>query len=208
MTSRHSTHLSPIQTFSTQKLLSSLNNLFKDRNMSVGVSSFHCTPLYGNKIDNHNSNYDRFFSMNEIMEMIAFMVSHTFIMLADQSFQQHIGIPMGTNSGGNLIDCYLFQYELDFMLQLHRLQLWTLFSMFCHTMRYLDDIHVINNPHFHTLLYTDMEVKTIKGIYPRYALTLLLVHRAASVQYMDTIVAMANNQQAKHLQHKLFTRSF
>ena len=53
-----------------------------------------------------------------------------------------------------------------------------------------------------------MEFEAIKGIYPRNALILLLVHRAASVQDMDTIIAIANNQQAKHLQHKLFTKSF
>jgi len=62
--------------------------------------------------------------MNVSMEVSTFSVSHTFIMLADQSVQQHIGVPMGTNSEGNLFDGYLFIYELDFMLQLHRLELW------------------------------------------------------------------------------------
>jgi len=146
--------------------------------------------------------------MNDIMAMISYMVSNTYIMLADQSFKQQIGVPMGTNSGGSLIDFYLFQYEFEFMTQLHQRKLWTLFTLFCHTMRYLDDINSINNPHFQDLLYTDMESKEITGVYPRHALTLQLVRKAASTQYMDTILALANHQQAKHLMNKLFTRSY
>jgi len=146
--------------------------------------------------------------MAELMEMIDFMVSHTYIMLADQSFKQHIGVPMGTNAGGSIIDSYLFQYEFEFMLQLRKYKYWTLFALFCHTMRYLDDINSINNPYFNLLLYTDMTLQDIKGIYPRQAITLQLIQQGNSVQYMDTILAIANEQQDTHLSNKLFTRSF
>src|SRR5689334_22758552 len=98
---------------------------------------------------------------------------------------------MVTNSGDSLIDFYLFQYGFEFMTQLRKL--WTLFTLYCHTMRYLDDINSINNPHFQDLLYTDMESKEITGVYPRHARTLQLVRKAASTQEMDTILALANH---------------
>jgi len=143
------------------------------------------------------------------MNMIAFLVSHTYITVIDECFQQLIGIPMGTNAGVNIIDFYLAKYELDFMLQLLQRQRWDMLIKFRTTMRYVDDILSVDNDSFKQLLYNDNLVDGVKGIYPRCAVTLQLVDMATTINYMDVTILRDQSHNINHCLHnKLYTRSY
>jgi len=129
-------------------------------------------------------------------------VSNTYITIGDKCFKQIIGIPMGTNSGGNIVDFYLSKAELDFMKQLLNGEEWYLLDKFSNTTGYLDDILSIDNDYFHRLLYTDIECKGIKGIYPRQAVTLNLESKGTEVNYIDLTLVPHTNSSMKN---KLYT---
>ena len=61
------------------------------------------------------------------------------------------------------------------MLQLLQRQRWDMLIKFRTTMRYVDDILSVDNDSFKQLLYNDNIIDGLKGIYPRYAVTLQLV---------------------------------
>ena len=84
--------------------------------------------------------------------MLEFLVNNTYISVMGACFQQVIRIPMGTNSGVNIVDFYLSSYELDFMQQLIRLKKWVLLGKFGNTMRFVDDIISVDNELFNLAL--------------------------------------------------------
>ena len=55
-------------------------------------------------------------------------------------------------------------------------------------MRYLDDILSVENDSFKQFLYNDNIIDGLKGIYPRYAVTLQLVDMATTINYMDVTI--------------------
>jgi len=164
--------------------------------------------LYGNRVDWAQSRWDQLHSLSDLKNMIKFMVNHTYITLADKCFQQLVGIPMGTNSGVNIVDFYLVKYELDFMVQLLDMKQWELLSAFKDTMRYLDDILSIDNAYFQQLLYNDTYLHDVKGIYPRQAVTLQRVDKNVKINYMDTTIGRYQANTKHYLFNKLFTKAF
>ena len=72
--------------------------------------------------------------------------------------QQIVVIPMGTNWAPLIPELFLFCYQRDFMLNLHKSKRYDLIDIFNDTSRYLDDIFTIDNPEFE---------KHIPDIYPR-----------------------------------------
>src|SRR6185437_12710936 len=102
------------------------------------------------------------------------MLQHTYIQLGDDCFQQMVGTSMGTNSGTNIVDFYLVSYELKFMTQLVKKAKWDLLRLFINSIRYLDDLLIINNAYFSQLIYTDNTCEGVQGIYPRKADTFFL----------------------------------
>ena len=113
---------------------------------------------------------------------------------------QSIGVPMGTNCASMLANIYLARYELVFLQTLARVmhthppdsQLHIAAHRVGHaftlTRRYIDDLGSINNPYLRHLLYNNIVFyDEIHGIYPR-CLTLKLVQRGASMDYMDSTI--------------------
>ena len=74
-----------------------------------------------------------------------------------KTYQQIVGIPMGTNCAPLIADLFLYCYERKFMSDLHKSKRHDLIDMFNDTSRYLDDIFTIDNPEL---------VKYIPDIYP------------------------------------------
>ena len=143
------------------------------------------------------------------MGLLEFLINNTYITVLDKCFHQNIGIPMGTNAGVNIVDFYLTKYELDFMVQLKSLQKWDLLTKFSNTMRYLDDIFSIDNVTFSQLLYTDMVMDGVTGIYPRNAVTRQLGERGESVTYMDTMILKEHHEvKGDNVHDILYTRTY
>jgi hypothetical protein len=156
-----------------EDLLLQLESLFqhimllnRNRELMIGHKGQCYKVLYGNRVDFIKSKWDHVYSCTDLKNMIEFLVNNTYVTLADKCFKQQIGIPMGTNSGVDIVDFYLVKYEYDFMAQLVSLGKWELLTAFSGTMRYLDDILSVDNAVFERLLYNDIDFNGIKGIYP------------------------------------------
>ena len=74
------------------------------------------------------------------------------------TYQQIVGIPMGTNCAPLLADLFLYCCERNFMSNLQKSKQCDLIDKFNNTSRYLDDIFTIDNPSF---------AEYIPDIYPR-----------------------------------------
>ena len=79
------------------------------------------------------------------------------------SFQQIVGIPMGTNCAPLLADLFLFSYESEFLQTLVKNKRIKEARLFNFTFRYIDDVLSINNPNFSVwvpLIYPpELEIK-------------------------------------------------
>ena len=69
--------------------------------------------MYGNSLDNNSQAFDKIYTIIDIID-----INNTFITIADSTYQQCIGIPMGTNAGVNIAEYYLVKYEFNFLIQL------------------------------------------------------------------------------------------
>ena len=82
-------------------------------------------------------------------------------------YQQIVGIAMGTNCAPLIADLFLFDYERDFMSNLHKSKHYDLIDLFYDKSRYIDDIFSIDNPEVEKnsriLLYL-MELQLNKAI--------------------------------------------
>jgi len=134
------------------ELFECISSLSKHQDIMIASNRMGCKLVYGNRIDHLKSVWKQFYSLRDVMHMIEFLVSHTYVMVNDKCFQQLIGIPMGTNAGVNIVDFYLAKYELDFMIQILNKQQWNMLNKFKTTMRYLDDILSVENDSFKQLL--------------------------------------------------------
>ena len=54
--------------------------------------------------------YGFYFSIDKL-EMLEYLIDNIYIVVGNRVFQQHIGIPMGTDCAPLLANLYLFYYE-------------------------------------------------------------------------------------------------
>lgn len=106
------------------------------------------------------SSYNSFFSekpykkytnwtCNEMIKAVNFLLDNIYVRFGDKVYRQIIGIPMGTNCAPLIADLFLYCYEYQFMVKLHKDPTkHHLIDIFNNTCRYLDDIFSINNPEF------------------------------------------------------------
>ena len=66
------------------------------------------------------------------------------IVVGNRVFQQHIGIPMGTDCAPLLVNLYLFYYEYNYMKNLMKLDYGKALK-FNFTVRYIDNLLTLNN---------------------------------------------------------------
>ena len=57
-------------------------------------------------------------TLNDIINMLEFLVDNIFVVFGVKVFQQIVGIPMGTNCAPLLSDIFLYSYEADFIQSL------------------------------------------------------------------------------------------
>jgi hypothetical protein len=192
-----------------QQLLSLIADLDKHNHLLIARTGNCYKLLYGNVVDHTKTKWKHLYNLKDVMNMLEYLVTNTYITVCGKVCQQAIGIPMGTNAGVNIVDFYLTKYELDFMRQLKVLKKWDLLTSFSSTLRYVDDILSIDNDSFPLLLYLDKTYDGVKGIYPSNGLIIQPVEQGSSVTYMDTHIAKHNiTHPFKELPNTLFTRTY
>ena len=143
--------------------------------------------------------------------ILKYLINNTYITIANDTYRQCIGIPMGTNAGVNIAEYYLVKYEFNFLIQLKLKKLYEVILEFNKVMRYLDDIAVVDNTWFADLLYKDVKViieieednqdtieVMIEGIYLREALTIQLVTDNNYADFMDATTFLHPTTSKEH----------
>ena len=90
-----------------KKLFDNILTLNGHRELRIGRRGKVYSIVFGNQVDFGKSKYDQLYTLEEVLNMIDFLVKNTYITLADKQYHQLIGIPMGTNAGVNIVDFYL-----------------------------------------------------------------------------------------------------
>ena len=79
------------------------------------------------------------FSFDKLREMLEYLIDNIYIVVGNRVFQQHIGIPMGTDCAPLLANIYLFYYEYNYMKNLMKLDYGKALK-FNFTARYIEDL--------------------------------------------------------------------
>ena len=54
----------------------------------------------------------------DVIKMLEYLIDNIFVEFGGRTFQQTIGIPMGTNCAPLLVDLFLYSYEAEFVQSL------------------------------------------------------------------------------------------
>lgn len=107
-------------------------------------------------------------SLESLNELIAYLVSNTYLEVGDAIYRQTIGIPMGTNCAPALANLYLYYYESQYVSKIEEEQGINAARTFHTTFRLIDDVLALDNPNLLPALSASYEEG---GMYPE-ALTL------------------------------------
>ena len=91
-------------------------------------------------------------SCQNVCDALTFLLDNIFIRFGSKLYGQVVGIPMGTNCAPLVADLFLFCYERDFMVSLSGDKQVDIIDAFNTTSRYLDDILIINNVYFDSMV--------------------------------------------------------
>ena len=77
--------------------------------------------------------------------MLEYLIDNIFVDFGGRTFQQTVGIPMGTNCAPLLADLFLYSYEAEFVQSLLQANKKHLAQQFNYTYRYIDDVLSLKN---------------------------------------------------------------
>ena len=95
------------------------------------------------------------------------------------SFEQTVGIPMGTKCASLLVDIFLHSYEAGFIADLIQRKEHRLDRSFDRSFRYIDDVLSLNNPSFKIIIHR---------IYPKKREMKDTTDIAKSASYLDLLI--------------------
>ena len=119
-----------------KEISSLLAMLVKDKYFCVGYSTCYCTDNPGPKV--------KAFKIQELQEMVQFVLDNTFVQFSGLNFKQISGIPMGGNASPLLADLTLSMLEFQYMKQSSPVERSNMGLCW----RYIDDILNINGKNF------------------------------------------------------------
>ena len=123
------------------------------------------------------------FSFDKLIEMLEYLIDNIYIIVGNRVFQQHIGIPMGTDCALLIANLYLFCYEYNYMKTLMKLDYGKALK-FNFTVRYIDDLLTYNNTLF---------MNEIPNIYPQALVLNRTTESDVHVSYLDINISIKQN---------------
>ena len=135
-----------------------------------------------------------FYTEEDIISMLEFLIDNIFVEFGGQIFQQSTGIPMGTNCAPLLADLFLYSYEVEFIQNLVKQKKFSIAKAFNLTFRYIDDVISLNNPTFNEYLPL---------IYPPELEIKETTESRSSASYLDIFLEFDTNG---HLSTRLYDK--
>jgi hypothetical protein len=117
------------------------------------------------KISNTEAKFDKgknkgmSYTKQECIQMIEYVIDNAYFSFGSRSYQQIIGIPMGTDPAPYIANLYLHYYESRWMEELAKTNYTAARRYYTHTRRFIDDLCALNN--------NDEVKKHWKSIYPK-----------------------------------------
>ena len=133
---------------------------------------------------------ERSILLNELVNMLEYLVDNIFIEVGNRVFRQCIGIPMGTDCAPLIANLFLFYYEYNFMKGLIKTNI-NLAKRFSTTVRYIDDLLTLNNTRFQ---------EEIPNIYPVELVLKRTTESLCELSYLDICIRI--------IDHKFTTKVF
>ena len=123
------------------------------------------------------------FRINDMMEILEFILDNIYVKCGKDIFKQIVGIPIGLDSGQDIANLLLYSYESEFVEKISRDNL-ALAHKFKFNGRYIDDLFVANFPTFKEYIYK---------IYPRDLEIKLESSNTKEVAYLDLKINSENS---------------
>ena len=117
-------------------------------------------------------------SEHKFLDHIRFLIDNIYINVSNKVFKQSIGIPMGTDCAPLLANLFLFFYENKYIKNQLKLS-QKVAVKFKHTLRYIDDLLTLNNPHFE---------QEIPNIYPSQLVLKKTTEATDKLSYLDMYI--------------------
>ena len=133
------------------------------------------------------------YSDADVIKMLEYLIDNIFVEFGGRTFQQTIGIPMGTNCAPLLADLFLYSYEAEFVQSLLQAGKKHLAQQFNFTYRYIDDVLSLKNTKF---------AEYLEFIYPRELEIKETTETSASSSYLDCYLYIDNGKLITRLYDK------
>ena len=121
----------------------------------------------------------------DVIKMLEYLIDNIFVEFGGRTFQQTIGIPMGTNCAPLLADLYLYSYEAEFVQSLLKAGKKHHAQQFNFTYSYIDDVSCLKNTKF---------AEYLEFIYPHELEIKETTETAASSSYLDCYLYIDNGK--------------
>ena len=122
------------------------------------------------------------FRLNDMIEILEFILDNIFVKFGNKIYKQVIGVPIGSDSGADIANLLLFSYESEYIEKVSKQNI-TLARRFNMCYRYIDDLFVGNFDTFHEHIYK---------IYPRELAINAESNNPRDITYLDLRIRLEN----------------
>ena len=124
------------------------------------------------------------FTEDRLITYVEYLIDNIYVSIGNKVYRQCIGIPMGTDCAPLLANLFLFFYEYRYMKNLIKSNT-IIARRFNNTMRYIDDLLVLNNNSFDD---------AIKNIYPSELQLKKTTESPNTLSYLDILITIENGK--------------
>ena len=123
----------------------------------------------------------------QLFQILEFILNNIFVKFGNDIYKQIIGIPIGLDSGQDIANLLLFQYESSYIERISKRDM-VLARKFSLSDRYIDDLSSLNFPEFR---------QHLPNIYPPELIVNLSSDSSTNVNYLDINMKIDNNANQK-----------
>lgn len=127
-----------------------------------------------------------------LIEYVEYLIDNIYVNVGNTVYRQCVGIPMGTDCAPLLANLFLFFYEYKYMRNLMKNNIFEA-RKFNYTMRYIDDLLVLNNNTFEN---------SIRDIYPAELQLKKTTENPSALSYLDIFITIDNGKYSTKLYDK------